>query len=138
MEKELDNIYIELNVIAAQGSTDIWMQGDIEIIINGKKPYDDGDIVNSDSLIKSLESNGKYFLFSCCCGIPECSGWYNGIEVIHEDDTITWIDSDYNRTWTFDRNKIEQDLKTMNDEVKVFKKFFQEKQIQYVGYGHNF
>ncbi len=80
MNKEkLDSICIELNVVAVQqDANDIWMQGDLDIRINGKKPYDDSDIVMVDELLKSLHANGEYFIFSCCCGVPECSGWRRG------------------------------------------------------------
>lgn len=136
MEKQLDSIHIELNVTAVQAEDiDIWMQGNIEILINGEKPYSEGDIVDAYQLLKSMESNGRYFIFSCCCGIPQCSGWKDGIEVIHQENNIKWIDSNYNRIWLFD--KIQEDLKTINDEVVVFKNFFKEKQIDYVGYGYD-
>ncbi|MCR4030598.1 MULTISPECIES: hypothetical protein [Flavobacterium] len=131
----LDTITIELKVTAVQGESDIWMQGDLEITINGEKPYSHSDIVDSYTMLESLESNGKYFIFSCCCGLPQCSGWNNGIEVIHEENNIKWIDSDHNRTWNFDRKKIEEDLNNINKEVKIYKKFFNEKQIDYVGFG---
>ncbi|WP_149208177.1 hypothetical protein [Flavobacterium johnsoniae] len=138
MEKQLDSIHIELNVTAVQAEDiDIWMQGNIEILINGEKPYSEGDIVDAYQLLKSMESNGRYFIFSCCCGIPQCSGWKDGIEVIHQENNIKWIDSNYNRIWLFDKNKIQEDLKTINDEVVVFKNFFKEKQIDYVGYGYD-
>lgn len=72
MNEYTDSIRIELKVTASQMSADnIWMQGDLEIFINGEKPYSEGDIVDADALLNSLNSDGEYFIFSCCCGIPE-------------------------------------------------------------------
>lgn len=133
----LDNIIIELKVTAVQADTDIWMQGDLEIMINSEKPYGNSDIIESDILLQSLESNGKYFIFSCCCGLPKCTGWNNGIEVIHENGIIKWIDPNHNRTWHFDKKIFQENIAAIFKEVEIFKKFFKEKQIDYVGFGYD-
>lgn len=135
MEKKLDIISIELKVIATQMNSEIWMHGDIEITINGAKPYSESDIVDSDMLFKSLESDGEYFIFSCCCGVPHCSSWTNGIKVTRKKNIIQWIDPNNNRIWNFDKTYIEDDLKNITEEIKIFKKYFSEKQIEYVGFG---
>lgn len=136
MKNSSDKILIELKVTAEQIDDDIWMNGNIEITINGEKPYGSSDIIDSDIFFESLKSNGKYFIFCCCCGLPQCSGWNNGIEVIHENNNIKWIDSDHNRTWNFDRKRIEEDLNNINNEIEIYKKFFKDKQIDYVGFGY--
>jgi len=75
MKQQLDSIYIELIVLASQMDIEnVWMQGDLEILINGEKPYSENDIIDLDCFLKSLESDGEYFIFSCNCGIPECGG----------------------------------------------------------------
>jgi hypothetical protein len=91
MEKILDTINIELKVSAVLSEpNDIWMQGDIEIFINGEKPYNEGDIIDFNILQESLIKNGAYFIFSCSCGIPQCSGWHKGINVTHSANTLKW------------------------------------------------
>lgn len=137
MEKSFDTIYIELIVVANQTDSDIWMSGSLEITINGEKPYGESDIINSDALLESLESYGEYFIFSCCCGLPQCSGWIYPIKVIHTENQIKWINPNNNKIWIFNKNKIEDDIKTINEEVKIFKRYFNEKEIEYVGYGFN-
>ncbi|KFF06265.1 hypothetical protein [Flavobacterium reichenbachii] len=138
MEKTLDTINIELKVYAVLSEPDnIWMQGDIEIFINGEKPYNEGDIIDSYILQESLIKNGSYFIFSCSCGIPQCSGWLKGINVTHTTNTITWEDLNHNKIWNFEKSKIEQDLKNINEEVKIFKQYFAGKKIEYVGCGYN-
>ncbi|MDW8852061.1 hypothetical protein SD960_18300 [Flavobacterium sp. MMLR14_040] len=113
------------------------MQGDLEITVNGEKPYSDSDIFDAENLLNSCESDGEYFIFSCCCGIPECSGWKEGIKVIHTENIVKWTDSDNNKVWHFDKKNIEEDLKNINEEVNIFKKYFAEKEIEYVGFGYN-
>jgi hypothetical protein len=136
MEKHLDVIGLELKVVAVQMNLEIWMQGDLEVTLNGEKPYSDHEIVNYQSLLKSFERSGKYYIFSCSCGIPECSNWKEGITVIHEENTVKWIDSNRNRVWHFDKSNIWYDLKNINKEVKIFKRYFTKKQIEYVGFGY--
>ena len=133
----IDIIYIELIVVANQTESDIWMSGSLEITINEKKPYGESDIIDPDALLESLESDGEYFIFSCCCGFPKCSGWIHPIKVIHLENQIKWINPNDNKIWLFDKNKIEEQIKTINKEVKIFKKYFNEKEIEYVGYGFN-
>ncbi|PCJ64857.1 MAG: hypothetical protein COA58_11315 [Bacteroidetes bacterium] len=138
MKDTCDSISIELIVQAAQmGKDDIWMQGDLEILINGEKPYSESDIIDVDVFLKSMNSDGEYFIFSCCCGIPECSGWIKGINVKHKENIVTWSDENSNRTWQLDKTKVENDLSNIRNEVKIYKEYFSEKGIKYVGVGYN-
>lgn len=138
MKGQSDSILVELVVTACQMSADnIWMQGSIEIRINGEKPCYDGDIIDLEALLKSLETDGEYFIFSCCCGLPECSGWIKGIRVSHSEEGIEWIDLNNGRRWSFDKQKIKADLEDIQQEVAVYKDFFSRKDIEYVGAGYN-
>lgn len=136
MNTELDTIYIELAVTAVHMDK-VWMHGSIEIRIGDSKPYNESDVVITDVLLESLESDGEYFIFSCCCGMPSCSGWIKGIQVTHQKDTVRWVDPNNNKSWTFDKNQMLKDIETIREEVKVFKRFFKEKEIDYVGVGYN-
>ncbi|WP_338840923.1 hypothetical protein [Flavobacterium ginsenosidimutans] len=136
--QSLDQISIQLKVFAfIDKPDDVGMQGELEIFINGEKPYDNGEIVDIPIFLDSLKSNGDFYIFCCHCGLPECNGRTEGVKVFHEKDTIKWIDTFCNKTWYFDKNKIETDLKNINEEILVFKKYFAEKQIEYFGFGHD-
>lgn len=137
MEEIYNTLLVELNVKAVQMETDIWMQGHVDLYINGEKPYLDSDIVDAELLIKSLKSDGDYFIFSCCCGIPQCSKWLKPINVTHEGNKIRWFDANSEITWHFDKNKLEEDIINIVAEVKLFKQFFKKKRIEYVGVGYN-
>lgn len=137
-EEKLDTIYIELLVQACQmDPTNIWMQGSLEIHVNTQKPYEDSDIVMADALIESMKKEGTYFIFSCCCGMPDCSGWEKGVEVIHEENTIIWNLLDHNKSFRFERKRMETDIEEAKEEVEIFKAYFAEKNIKYVGFGCN-
>lgn len=130
----MDTIHIELVVTAAQiDESDIWMQGDLDLRINGEKPYSDGDIINYQIFLQSLTSNGEFFIFSCCCGSPACGGWERGIQVTHNNETISWTDTNRNKSWTLDKKMIEAHLSTVREQAATYRKFFAQKGINYVG-----
>ena len=137
MISSTDKILLELNVTAVQMDLDIWMQGDLQITINGIKPYKDEEIIDVPVFLKSLESDGNYFIFSCNCGLPECSGRTEGIQVFHDNNIIRWIDNLGNNIWYFDKTTLKEDLKNIYEKVLIFKKYFAEKQIDYVGFGYH-
>lgn len=138
MNNNLDSIIVELVVTACQMEADnIWMQGDLEIRLNTEKPYADSDIINVDEFLKSLEQDGEFSIFSCCCGVPECSGWEFGIQVLHLEGNIKWTNPNNGKTWCFSRKKVEADLIQIREELTNYKHFFSQKKIEYVGVGHN-
>lgn len=138
MKKNLDIINIELIVQAVQmDESDIWMQGDLQILINGEKPYSESDIINVDAFLESLKFDGEYFIFSCNCGIPECSGWKKGINVRHNENNIIWSNGNSNDIWQIEKNRINEDLIGIKSEIFNYKKYFYEKGIEYVGVGLN-
>lgn len=138
MNDQKDSIIIELVVGAVQMEPDnIWMQGSLEIFINTRKPYhESSDIIDVNALLQSMEEEGKFFIFSCCCGVPSCSGWEKGISVKHKGDTIEWTNGNTNETWILERQCMEEDIATIRTEVMNFKKYFAEKDIRYVGVGY--
>lgn len=136
MKEDLDTIYIELVVTASQMDK-VWMQGGIEIRIGNKKPYSEGDIVETEALLKSMKADGEYFIFSCCCGSHECGGWKKGIKVEHENEFVMWTDLNNGNKWMFDKKRMEEDILEIREEVTNYKKYFKEKEIEYVGVGYN-
>lgn len=132
MKKELNTIYIEL-LVSAAFSDEIWMQGDIEIRIGDKKPYGESDIVNYKLLLESMNVDGEYFIFSCCCGVPECSSYTKGIQVTHESDIIHWYNPNSGESWSFDKKRIKSQLIIVKQEAEKYREFFKMKKIKYVG-----
>ncbi len=138
MNNNLDSVIVELVVTACQMEADnIWMQGDLEIRLNTEKPYADSDIINVDEFLKSLEQDGEFSIFSCCCGVPECSGWEFGIQVLHLEENIKWTNPNNGKTWFFSKQKIKNDLIDIRNELANYKQFFSQKEIKYVGVGYN-
>ncbi len=134
----LDVVTVELVVMACQmDENQKWMQGDLEIKFNGEKPYSDDDIIDAEEFLKSIEQDGEYTIFSCCCGVPECSSWNYGIQVVHSEESIRWTNPNNGKTWCFDKQEIRKKLNIIRQEVENYKKFFSRKEITYVGVGYN-
>lgn len=137
MKTELDNITIDLEVFAVQDGKKVWMQGSLMILINGKRPYSDDDIVDAEVFLESLEKNGEYFIFSCLCGVPKCSGWHSGIQVLNKNQTINWTNLNKNQSWSFDKESIYEQVKAIRQDVIFYKKYFKQKEIHYIGVGYS-
>ncbi|MFT3796433.1 hypothetical protein [Flavobacterium sp.] len=134
----LDTVYVELIITACQMEADnIWMQGKLEIRLNNERPYADSDVIDEKQFLKSLDQEGEFTIFSCCCGVPECSGWKQGIQVSHSDGNIKWTNPNNGESWQFSKQKVENDLNDLREELKNYKRFFGQKGIRYVGVGFN-
>lgn len=119
------------------GKENIWMQGDLEININSTKPYGDSDIIDASEFLESLDIDGEFEILSCCCGVPECSGWFKGIQVEHlNNEHIKWTNLNNGENWIFEKKSIEDALKNIEEELENYKAFFKERNIEYVGYGY--
>ena len=129
MNKKLDNILIELDVFAVQDGKDVWMQGDLLIIINNLKPYSESDIINSEMFFKSIKFDGEYDIFSCSCGIPECNGWVKKIQVSTHKNVVKWVEPNLNKIWNFDKERIIEQVESLEKEVHFFKEYFKKKLI---------
>lgn len=57
--------------------------------INGREFHPEHPLDLND-LVKSCQSSGELDIFTCGCGIPDCAGIFQGIEVGHTPDEITW------------------------------------------------
>ena len=63
-----------------------------EIFVDGEAIADFRSYPTSLSHLKrSVVSSGTYFILTCWCGIFECVGIYNGVQVVHEHETVKWI-----------------------------------------------
>lgn len=90
-----------------------------------------------DELLKNLEQDGEFAIFSCCCGVPECSGWESGIKVLHWEENIKWTNPNNRKTWCFSKQKVENDLIQIREELTNYKYFFSQRKIEYVRVGYN-
>jgi len=75
-----------------------------------------------EELIKSSESSGKYLLFTCSCGVADCSGW-DYIKIMHNSENIIW-DFEHENLFHFEFNKEEY-----NSEINRIKKELKAKKI---------
>jgi len=73
----------------------------VQIEIDGLNLLDQkvfsGTLLNFNEVRRSLQSSGKYLIFTCACGIADDAGWTE-IDVIHQQDLVYWefeYDSDF-------------------------------------------
>lgn len=140
MEKELDSFLVELNVLAIQdlsNEPEVYMNGHLLININMEKPYGESDIVLANNFLESMNKDGEHHIFSCCCGMPDCSGWEKPFQISTQDDIVKWVDPNNDKIWCFDKSIMTEQIKTIQEDVQIFKAYFKKKEIDYVGVGYS-
>lgn len=61
------------------------------ILVDGESIVDFSYYATSLAELKdSIQHNGKYFILTCWCGVPDCAGIEQGIQVTHHQDTVKW------------------------------------------------
>ncbi len=70
-------------------SADIEIDGTFTV---GNTPS--GLAVDLYELFKSTKRNGRYFILTCSCGMPDCAGIEQGITVRHHRDEVRWMIKD--------------------------------------------
>ena len=65
------------------------------------------------ALMRSIESNGEFFILTCWCGIPECVGIKRGVKVRHENKVTYWQvqQPEPQRSFVFERAAYEQTIR---------------------------
>ncbi|NCO73662.1 MAG: hypothetical protein GW795_15060 [Cyanobacteria bacterium] len=77
------------------------------ILVDGKPIADFSYYATSlTELNNTLKQNGKYFILTCWCGVPDCAGIEQGIQVTHYQDTVKWTinQPSPHRVFTFSEN----------------------------------
>jgi hypothetical protein len=63
----------------------------LEIKVDGQLLVDfENYAADLAALIRSVESNGEFFIITCWCGISECAGIKLGVKVRHENRVTYW------------------------------------------------
>ena len=63
-----------------------------EILVDGQPLTDFTDYaLNLEAFLESITQDGQFYLITCWCGIPECAGITQGINVLHDQGLIHWI-----------------------------------------------
>lgn len=52
------------------------------------------------TLVNSSKETGDYLIFTCVCGVADCSGW-DKVQVVHNDRKVTWTFSFDNKQHIF-------------------------------------
>jgi hypothetical protein len=60
-----------------------------QLRIDGKA-FNEKFAIDMEQLSNSCKFSGEFEILTCSCGIANCAGIYEGILVLHQDDTIIW------------------------------------------------
>jgi hypothetical protein len=94
--------------------------------LEGRLLINDKSLLNPDlesycidilELLKSIESDGEYFIITCVCGDHSCAGIEKGIVVKRNENTIIW-NIDYHLPGIEILEKLEFDLKAYKNNVE--------------------
>jgi hypothetical protein len=67
----------------------------VEALINHRRILSGAALpVDILELVASAIRPGNYFIWTCTCGLPECSGIHKGIKVHYSDTTVKWTNND--------------------------------------------
>jgi len=53
--------------------------------------YGESYTVDVRELVKSASVSGEFYIFTCGCGVPQCTGLDEGIVVIHYPQSLRWL-----------------------------------------------
>ncbi len=75
--------------------------------------------VDLDELLRSIHSNGEFFILTCWCGVPECAGIEKGVQVNHENDFIFWkLNEPKQFSFTFEHRQYETEVRKVMKQSK--------------------
>ena len=83
----LDTIQMETSLLDRPGYSALLVEYGLEI--NGQKFHPELRLDLTD-IVKSCQWSGELDIFTYSCGAPGCAGIFQGIEVAHTHDAITW------------------------------------------------
>lgn len=52
--------------------------------------FNEGFAIDYEQLVKSADADGEFYILTCGCGEPACSGLSHGIEVHHAGGAVRW------------------------------------------------
>lgn len=113
--------------------TDPYMHSYVELKFGDKPMRLEGEVVEFPLLQQALARPGRYMIFNCSCGIPECAGRLQGVEVKHEGDEIEFDDLDARRKWRFDLETIRLQVSAVLLADKQAAGYFKERDIPFYG-----
>tara|TARA_R110002167_G_scaffold111382_2_gene283055 strand:- start:335 stop:895 length:561 start_codon:yes stop_codon:yes gene_type:complete len=95
----VENVSIRNLIIRQDGEAD-WLAA---VLVIDDSPADESspEYLDLNQLRISLHSAGRFFPWTCSCGVPGCAGMFLGVYVSHHSNKTTWLDLDLNRKLVF-------------------------------------
>jgi hypothetical protein len=78
--------------------------------IDGEPIAPPSDATSLHGLHELRQEHSGAFVLTCTCGVPGCAGYTKGFRAAFTEETVTWVDNDGSRSWTFEREPYEREL----------------------------
>lgn len=88
------------NIIIRQDDESDWLAA---VLVLDDSPVEESspEYLDLSELRLCLTASGRFFPWTCSCGVPGCAGMFLGVCVSHHGDKTTWLDLDLNRKLEF-------------------------------------
>ncbi len=103
-----------MNTLSVATRIEVWDDGSgssfiTELFVDGECLVSRSQFyaIDFEALSQSAAAPGEYFIITCTCGIHECAGIYDGIEVTHQGNRIIWriVEPEPERRFVFNASK---------------------------------
>jgi len=90
----------------------------VDGFVDGKRlpRRDDDEMDVPYGLLPSIEAAGDFFMVTCECGDPGCSGYMDPVVVTHNGDIVRWCSEDLGWDFTFEREPYAREIRRLVDE----------------------
>lgn len=80
--------------------------------------------LNLVALVKSCQTEGEFYIFTCECGEPQCGGIYHGVNVVHLTEIVVWdlLINGTEHQFKFDPTKYQNNIDKVICEMKILHK----------------
>jgi len=129
--ENISRIEVNLTTFFDRFGNVLQIDHELEFLIDGEAPYPYGDIVDVQNLKESLTQSGRFFIFNCSCGHPECTGRTEGVEVTLDGELVIWEDLDYDKKWILNTETIIAQLRGIQGDITFYKKLLTRNGVKY-------
>ncbi|MGH2608827.1 MAG: hypothetical protein ACRDHF_07010 [Tepidiformaceae bacterium] len=99
---EGEDVVSELSLVPWMSGERPYLTLELEMQVDGEILPEPCNRASLRALVASSREPGTHFIFTCSCGDAGCGGFFNGIDVAHEGERITWTDGDWTYSFVFD------------------------------------
>jgi len=105
----------------------------LALTIDGKDPLrssggDDFDIYELFMTWFGSDEESR-FVFTCGCGVPGCAGYFKGISIAKNEESIEWHDKDQHISYQFNKSEYSYSLTMLAQEVMKWYRYSNDQKL---------